>query len=154
MSGSSSGWIRNRNWTKYRHRLAPENNLGEEGDQKRVQSETKSRVDQLTSPAGHPVTVLRFEGDIASTSRDAVLGTYQTLPKNDIKLILLDFTKVDYINSSGIALVIQLLIEASNVGQKVYAFGLSPHFTKVFTMVGITKYAGLFPTQADALAAL
>ncbi len=119
-----------------------------------MQSETKSRVDQLTSPAGHPVSVLRFEGDIASTSKDAVLGTYQSLPKDKFKIILLDFTKVDYINSSGIALVIQMLIEAANSAQKVYAYGLSPHFTKVFTMVGITKYAGLFPTQDAAMAAL
>ena len=119
-----------------------------------MQSETKSRVEQLTSPAGHPVTVLRFEGDIASTSKEAVLGAYQALPKSTVKLVLLDFTKVDYINSSGIALIIQMLIEASNAAQKVYAYGLSAHFTKVFTMVGITKYAGLFPTQAEALAAL
>ena len=119
-----------------------------------MQSDTKAHVDQLTSPAGHPVTVLRFEGDIASTSKDAVLGTYQGLPKESAKLVLLDFTKVDYINSSGIALVIQMLIEASNTAQKVYAFGLSAHFTKVFTMVGITKYAGLFPNQFEALAAL
>jgi anti-anti-sigma factor len=98
--------------------------------------------------------VLRFEGDIASTSKDAVLGTYQSLPKATTKLVLLDFTRVDYINSSGIALVIQLLIEASNSGQKVYAFGLSAHFTKVFTMVGITKYAELFPSESEALAAL
>ena len=119
-----------------------------------MQSETKSRVDQLTSPAGHSVTVLRFEGDIASTSKDAVLGTYHGLPKETAKLVLLDFSKVDYINSSGIALVIQMLIEASNNAQKVYAYGLSEHFTKVFTMVGITKYAGLFPSQAEAMAAL
>jgi len=119
-----------------------------------VQSETKSHVDQLTSPAGHPITVLRFEGDIASTSKEAVLGVYQALPKSDVKKILLDFTKVDYINSSGIALIIQLLIEAANTGQKVILFGLSPHFVKVFTMVGITKYAGLFPTEAEAIAAL
>ncbi len=119
-----------------------------------MQTDTKARVDQLTSPAGHPVAVLRFEGDIASTSKEAVLGTYQGLPKQTTKLVLLDFTKVDYINSSGIALVIQMLIEASNSGQKVYAFGLSPHFTKVFTMVGITKYAGLFPGQVEAMAAL
>jgi len=119
-----------------------------------VQTETKSRLEQLTSPAGHAVAVLRFEGDIASTSKDAVLGAYQALPKDTTKIVLLDFTKVDYINSSGIALVIQVMIEASNSGQKVYAFGLSPHFTKVFTMVGITKYAGLFPSQAEALAAL
>jgi anti-anti-sigma factor len=119
-----------------------------------VQTETKSRVEQFTSPAGHPVTVLRFEGDIASTSKEAVLGAYQALAKATNKIVLLDFTKVDYINSSGIALVIQMLIEAANSGQKVYAYGLSPHFVKVFTMVGITKYAGLFPDQAAALAAL
>jgi anti-anti-sigma factor len=119
-----------------------------------VQSETKAHVENLTSPAGHAVSVLRFEGDIASTSKDAVLGTYQALPKETAKLVLLDFSKVDYINSSGIALIIQMMIEASNSGQKVFAFGLSAHFTKVFTMVGITRYAGLFPTQAEALAAL
>jgi len=118
-----------------------------------VQSETKSRVDQLNSREGHPVAVLRFEGDIASTSKDAVLGAFQALPKETSKLILLDFSGVDYINSSGIALVIQLLIEASHAGQTVCAFGLSAHFTKVFTMVGITKYARLFPNQAEALAA-
>ena len=119
-----------------------------------MESETKSRVDQITSPAGHPVSVLRFEGDIASTSKGAVLRTYQGLPKQSTKLILLDFSKVDYINSSGIALVIPLMIEAANAGQKVFAYGLSPHFNKVFTMVGITKYAGLFPGQQEALAAL
>src|ERR1700749_3966546 len=119
-----------------------------------MSNDTKARVHQFTSVTGQAVAALRFEGDIASTSKDAVLGSYQSLPKETVKLVLLDFSKVDYINSSGIALIIQMLIEASNSGQKVYAFGLSPHFTKVFTMVGITKYAGLFPGQTEALAAL
>jgi anti-sigma B factor antagonist len=44
-----------------------------------VQSETKAREDQLTSPKGDPVTALRFDGDISSTSKDAVLGSYQAL---------------------------------------------------------------------------
>ena len=83
-----------------------------------MQSETKARVEQLTSAAGHPVAVLRFEGDMASTSKDAVIGTYQALPKASTPLVLLDFTKVDYINSSGIALVIQMMIEAANSDRK------------------------------------
>ncbi len=119
-----------------------------------MQTDTKSRIDQTTAASGQSVTVLRFEGDISSASREAVIGTYQTLNKVVVKTILLDFTKVEYINSSGIALVIQLLMEAANGGQKVLAFGLSPHFNKVFTMVGITKYAGLYPDQAAALAAV
>ena len=117
-----------------------------------MQTETKASVDQITDGNGGRVNVLRFSGDISSSSHDALLGTYETVSKAEP--VLLDFSKVDYINSSGIALVIQLLIEASNSGQKVYAFGLSAHFVKVFTMVGITKYAGLYPGQAEALAAL
>jgi anti-sigma B factor antagonist len=61
---------------------------------------------------------------------------------------------VDYINSSGIALVIQMLLEAYKSGQKIAAFGLTPHFQKVFTMVGITKYASLFPDENAAKASL
>jgi len=117
-----------------------------------VQNETKAHLELLTSPT--PVAVLRFEGDIASTSKDVLLGTYQALDRETTALILLDFTQVDYINSSGIALVIQLLIEATNAGQKLSICGLSPHFAKVFTMVGIPKYAALFPTRAEALAVI
>ena len=120
-----------------------------------MQSETKSRVDQLTSPgraSGRPSCASRAISPAPQKTR--FWAPTRRCPRKRAKLVLLDFTKVDYINSSGIALVIQMLIEAANSGQKVYAFGLSAHFTKVFTMVGITKYAGLFPSQAEALAAL
>ena len=117
-----------------------------------MQTETKATVDQIADSNGGRVTVLRFSGDISSSSHDALLGTYTTVSKS--QPVLLDFSKVEYINSSGIALVIQMLMEANKNGQKIAAFGLTPHFQKVFTMVGITKYAGLFPGQQEALAAL
>lgn len=119
-----------------------------------MEIKAKVHVDHRLSPAGHPVTVFQFEGDIASTSKDAVLGVYQRLPRESSKLILLDFSKVGYINSSGITLVIQLLREAYQSARKIYAFGLSPHSAKVFTVAGITSYAGLFQSEADALTAL
>jgi anti-anti-sigma factor len=68
--------------------------------------------------------------------------------------VLLDFSKVDYINSSGIALIIQILMEADKTGRKVAIFGLTPHFQKVFTMVGIGKYAGLHKDEATATGSL
>jgi anti-anti-sigma factor len=99
-----------------------------------------------------PLAILRFEGDVTSASKDAVLGTYQKLPP-ETKEILLDFSKVQYLNSSGIALVIQLLMEANKSGQKVQTFGLTPHFQKVFTLLGLTKYTSLHPTESAAKAA-
>ncbi len=120
----------------------------------KVQASTKVSQQQLTAAGGHPLTVLRFTGEISSASRDSVVGTYEALDKASVKQILLDFKGVEYLNSSGIALVIQVLMEASKSGQKVAISGLTPHFTKVFTMVGITKYATLYPDEAAAVAAL
>jgi anti-anti-sigma factor len=108
----------------------------------------------LKSAQGHAVTALRYVGDISSASKEPVLGAYQALDKSQHKSLLLDFSKVEYLNSSGIALVIQVLMEASKSAQTVAICGLTPHFTKVFTMVGITKYAALYADETAALAAL
>jgi anti-sigma B factor antagonist len=120
----------------------------------KVQTANKVSQQQLTGATGRQVTSLRFTGDISSASKDAVVGTFQALDKASHQLILLDFKGVEYLNSSGIALVIQVLMEASKSGQTVAICGLTPHFTKVFTMVGITKYATLYPDEAAALSAL
>jgi anti-sigma B factor antagonist len=117
-----------------------------------VETGTKTTLDEITAGSGKPVNVLRFSGDISSTSRDAVLGAYGKIAKD--RPVLLDFCRVDYINSSGIALVIQMMMEANKSGQEICAFGLTPHFQKVFTMVGITKYAKLYPDEPSAKAAV
>lgn len=119
-----------------------------------MQTANKVSQQQLAGASGQQITCLRFTGDVSSLSRDAIVGTYQALDKAAHKLILLDFKGVEYLNSSGIALVIQVLMEASKSGQTVAICGLTPHFTKVFTMVGITKYATLYPDESAALAAL
>jgi anti-anti-sigma factor len=111
---------------------------------------TRVTVEELPSTSGDPITVLRFSGDITSASQPAVMGTYEGLP-DTTKRILLDFSKVEYLISSGIALVIQMMIAASKHGQAIRTFGLSPHFQKVFTMVGITKYTSLHPDETAAV---
>lgn len=113
---------------------------------------TQVRLDEVQCGIGSPIAVIRFAGDITSASEPAVLGTYRTLPQG-AKRILLDFSQVEYLNSSGIALVIQMMIAASKHGQTIKTFGLTPHFQKVFTMVGITKYTSLHADEQTACAA-
>jgi anti-sigma B factor antagonist len=117
-----------------------------------VETGTKTTVDEITGDSGKPASVLRFSGDISSVSRDNVLNAYGKVAKD--RAVMLDFCKVDYINSSGIALVIQMMMAANKAGQEICAFGLTPHFQKVFTMVGITKYAKLYPDEHSAKAAV
>ena len=114
---------------------------------------TQVKMAEVKGSSGNPITVLRFVGDITSTSEAVVLGTYEGLSPETSQRILLDFSKVEYLNSSGIALIIQLMYAASKKGQAIQTFGLTPHFQKVFTMVGITKYTRLHPDEATACAA-
>lgn len=116
-----------------------------------MQAQSKITVDQIVSK-GSPITVLRLSGDISSASRESIFGAWDSVSR--ALPALLDFSRVDYINSSGIALVIQILIGAGKSGQRVAIFGLSPHFQKVFTMVGIPRYAGLYLDEPTAAAAL
>ena len=82
------------------------------------------------------------------------MDTYHGLSA-DVKKVLLEFKSVDYVNSSGIAIIIQLLLEANKAGgRKVSIASLTPHFVKVFTMVGVAKYATIYPDESAALAAL
>jgi len=115
-----------------------------------------TRVTQRTAIAasGNTVAILAFGGDISSASKDAVLGAWHGL-NGSASHVLLDFTGVDYINSSGIAIIIQMLLEAGKAAtQTIGIFGLTPHFQKVFTMVGINKYAALHKDEVAALAAV
>lgn len=116
-----------------------------------MQAATKVAERTAKGASGTPVTILAFTGDISSTSKDAILDGYKSVPA-EVQKVLLDFRGVDYINSSGIAIIIQLLLEAHKAGQRTIGiFGLTPHFNKVFTMVGVAKYAAISPDEAAAL---
>ena len=116
-----------------------------------MQAATKVTERTAIAGSGAPVKVLTFTGDISSTSKDAILESYKGVPAT-LEKVLLDFRGVDYINSSGIAIIIQLLLEAHKAGQcSIGIFGLTPHFNKVFTMVGVAKYATISPDEATAL---
>jgi anti-anti-sigma factor len=113
---------------------------------------TRVRVDQAKTGNLSDLTVLRFSGDITGTSNEAVFGAYRQVPADTRKLVL-DFTKVEYINSSGIALLIELLMAAQKDNRTVRSFGLSPHFQKVFMMVGLNQYTHHYPDENSACAA-
>lgn len=115
-----------------------------------MQTATKIARRNATAASGDEVAILAFSGDISSASKDAMLQAYHGV--GAVKKVLLDFSGVEYINSSGIAIIIQMLIEERAAGHRTIGmFGLTPHFKKVFTMVGVAKYATISPDEATAL---
>lgn len=100
------------------------------------------------------VTVLKIGGDITAFSESFLNKAYEQASQKGNDRLLLQFEPGAYINSGGIAILIQLLALSRKNDQRVGITGLSDHFQKIFNMVGITKFASIFPSKEEALAAL
>ncbi len=97
------------------------------------------------------VSILQIKGDVTANSGETIEEAYQNVSKDGAKKILLYFDKEGYINSGGIAILIGIASESRKNEQRIRMTGLSPHFQKIFNMVGLTKYTEIFQTEELAL---
>ena len=84
--------------------------------------------------------VLRLRGDITTFAEERFDKAVQPLLQEGCMQMLLDFNGVDYINSGGIAVLIALVSAMKEREGRLAAYGLSSHYEKIFTMVGLTQY--------------
>jgi anti-anti-sigma factor len=106
---------------------------------------------EITVETKGTVAVLGVGGDVTSSSEPFFNEAYHHSEVGGTSKIILRFDEEAYINSGGIAVLIQLLAEAKRNRQRVCITGLSEHFKKVFHMVGITRFADIFPSVEEAL---
>jgi anti-anti-sigma factor len=95
------------------------------------------------------ITILDIKGDVTSSSENIVNDTYRSLESGSSKIVF-KFEPGCYINSGGIAVIIQVLAESRRRNQRIGITGLSDHFQKIFKMVGITKFATIYPSVEGA----
>jgi anti-anti-sigma factor len=97
------------------------------------------------------VSVVAIRGDVTSATGEAIEKAYREATAAGAKKFLLLFTKENYINSGGIAILIGIASASRKAGQAIRVAGLSDHFQKIFHMMGLTKYVAVFPTEEAAL---
>lgn len=108
-------------------------------------------VEVLTRLHGD-VSVIDIRGDLTATASAAIEEAYDGVTAAGAKKILIVFAADCYINSGGIAVLIGLLGKSRKNAQAVRMTGLTPHFQKIFAMVGLTKYAQISLSERDAMA--
>jgi anti-anti-sigma factor len=93
--------------------------------------------------------ILRLEGEITKNSGDELLRlrNWESGLSEGETSLLLDFSKVTYINSAGIAALIRLFRMRSNGLYQSICFGLNYHYEKLFIMVGLNKYITIYPNE-------
>jgi anti-sigma B factor antagonist len=100
---------------------------------------------QVRHEAG--VAVLDLSGDVSSGAEQKLLAAYAQA--GEAGIVLLDFTDVDYINSTGIALIVGLLAQARAAGQEVQARGLAEHYREIFRITRLSDFMTILDDEGD-----
>jgi len=108
-------------------------------------------TNEITFEHHGDVTLFDIQGDITSFSEPFMNDAYQSASDQGAKKILLKIDRDTYINSGGIAILIQILSQSKLKNQKIGITGLSNHYKKILSMVGITKFANIHESVESAL---
>ena len=99
--------------------------------------------------------VVEVEGDVdLGTSpglRRALFATLPNLP--DTARLALNLEAVRYIDSSGIATLIEALKDSQRLNKDFVLFGLSPAVQEVFRLTHVIRIFRVFETEQEALGA-
>ena len=109
---------------------------------------------EITLETLESVLVMNIQGDITSFSEPYLNAAYQQATEQGSEKLLLNVEEGAYINSGGIAVLIQILAKTKKNNQIIGITGLSDHFVKIFNMVGITKFAKIHENVEMAIEAL
>ena len=91
--------------------------------------------------------VIELAGDIdrdAEAALDAAYSQVESAPN-----VVLDFTDVPYINSTGIAVIVGLLARARANRQTLVARGLSEHYRQIFEITRLADFMTILDAEEE-----
>ena len=98
-------------------------------------------------------SILRIEGDVTSASEADLMAAYGLAVANGAKVVVLDFSKLAYMNSGGIGLLVTLLVRAQRGGGRLVATGLSEHYREIFALTRLDEAIEIHDDESAAVAA-
>ena len=96
--------------------------------------------------------IIDLSGEINAAADVALNAAYIQAVQGQPDRLLLNFGDVDYINSTGIALIVGVLAQARKAHIALVTFGLSPHYQEIFRITRLSDFMGMTRDEASALA--
>ncbi len=100
------------------------------------------------------ISIIDIQGEITSTAENILMDAYTQATSAGAREILLNFNDLEYMNSSGIGLLVTLLIRINRQKQHLGVFGLSDHYRQIFELTRLDEAINIYPGESEALAAL
>jgi len=84
--------------------------------------------------------VLDMKGDINAFAEKALNAAYAEAESGSPEAVVLNFDRVHYINSTGIALIVGLLAKARVSRRSLIATNLTDHYREIFTISRLSDF--------------
>ncbi len=98
------------------------------------------------------IAVIEISGEITRESDAALQDAYERA-SDGASTIILAFDGLDYMNSSGIGLLVTLLVRAKRNRQRILACGLTDHYRQIFELTRLDEVISIHDTEEAAIAA-
>jgi len=99
------------------------------------------------------VGIIDIHGEMTGYAEDALMAAYNEASSGKAQAIILNFSDLEYMNSSGIGLLVTLLIRVQRQRQQLLAYGLNDHYQQIFALTRLNEAIGIYPDEMAALAA-
>lgn len=106
---------------------------------------------QITKQAANGTTILKLSGEIDLHASPALRNELQDCLAEKISPLLLDFQDVTYIDSSGLATLIEYVRESGAFRGKFALFGLQKRVRTIFDLVRLNELFMITDTADEAV---
>ena len=114
---------------------------------------TQQAVGMDVRKASDRASIIDIRGDVTAGSEDVLMDAYTRASDGQTRSIVLDFSRLEYMNSGGIGLLVTLLVRANRQRQRLFAFGLNEHYRQIFELTRLDEAIEIYESETDALAA-
>ncbi len=112
-----------------------------------------SKVELTVRQPKPQVAVIDIHGEVTGAAETPLMDAYEQASQNNTRTVILNFTQLEYMNSSGIGLLVTLLIRVNRNKQRMLSYGLSEHYQQIFQLTRLNEAIGIYNDEASALAA-
>jgi anti-sigma B factor antagonist len=113
----------------------------------------EAKISATVRRVSNTVSIIDIAGDVSAFAEDVLMSAYADASTPTTRSIILNFTKLEYMNSSGIGLLVTLLIRVQRQKQRLLAYGLSDHYRHIFELTRLNEAIGIYDSEGAALAA-
>jgi len=100
------------------------------------------------------LSIIDLHGEVNNLADQQLNEAYQEVVREDPKTIVLNFSNVTYINSTGIALIVGLLAEAHKAHRRLVVYGLSDHYLEIFNITRLSDFMTIYADETSLLSEL